>query len=242
MNLKSLSLCICLISSLHGQNLDNFLGHWTGGENLDSPTFSYENRNISIVISEGGDREGFHIYSSSCDFLYNDDLSWAYHYFGINKDTGQVVFLRRFITPLGVLGYEELAYDLVEWTTDFFVAEYQAEDGLTFHEVRVSMNLLDALEPLPSKIELSQNFPNPFNPSTDIFVSVDIDSRGSLIVYDLMGHEVRRLHHGRFERGQKKVTWNGMNDQGEPVGGGIYICRLMINGSHVKSQKMTLIK
>ena len=42
---------------MNDQVLDNFSGHWTGLENLDSPTMSYDNRNISIIISEGGDRD-----------------------------------------------------------------------------------------------------------------------------------------------------------------------------------------
>ena len=85
MNLKSLSLCICLITSLYGQTQDNFLGHWTGDENLDSPTFSYENRNISIVVSEGGDREGFYIYSSSCDFVKNPFDLYFCEFFNFGK-------------------------------------------------------------------------------------------------------------------------------------------------------------
>ena len=152
--------------------VDNFSGHWTGLENLDSPSMSYDNRNISIIISEGGDREGYFIYTSSCDFLYNEDLSWSYHYFGFNKDTGQIAFLRRFITPLGLLGFEELTYEIIDWSTDFFVAEYISNDGITFHQLRVSLNYLDIYEPLPNKVELSKNFPNPFNPSTSLIVSI----------------------------------------------------------------------
>ena len=44
-------------------------------------------------MSEGGDRDGFHIYTSSCDFLYNEDLDWAYHYFGFDKEYTEVIFL-----------------------------------------------------------------------------------------------------------------------------------------------------
>ena len=233
---------IYLVSVLNGQSLVSFLGHWTGVEELDSPSMTYDNRNISIVISEGGDREGFYIYSSSCEFLYNEDLAWAYHYFGFDKDTDQVIFLRRFITPLGVLGYEEMVYDLTEWSTDHFVAEYDAQDGMTFHQIRMDINLLDIIEPLPSRVNLSQNFPNPFNPSTSFFVSVDLGSRGSLIVFDLMGQQVRRLYDGRFERGNRRFHWDGLDDQGNSVGSGMYICRLLINETQVQAQTMTLVK
>ena len=242
--MKSFFLVIFLfwISIMNAQVLDNFSGHWTGLENLDSPTMSYDNRNISIIISEGGDRDDYFIYSSSCEFLYNEDLSWSYHYFGLNKDTGHISFLRRFITPLGLLGYEELTYEIIDWSTDSFIAEYISNDGITFHQLRVTLNYLDTYEPLPSKVELSKNFPNPFNPSTSLFVSIDNESEGSLIIYDLLGKEVRRLFDGIFDRGNTIVLWNGLDNQGSRVGGGIYICQLLVNGVHVKSQKMTLLK
>ena len=214
--MKSFFLIILLLwaSNLKGQALDNFLGHWTGLENLDSPSMSYDNRNISIMINEGGDREGYFIYTSSCDFLYNEDLSWSYHYFGFNKDTGQIAFLRRFITPLGLLGYEELTYEIIDWSTDSFIAEYISNDGITFHQLRVTLNYLDTYEPLPSKVELSKNFPNPFNPSTSLFVSIDNESEGNLIIYDLLGKEVRRLFDGIFDQGNTIVIWNGLDNQG----------------------------
>ena len=107
---------------MNGQSPGNFSGHWTGLENLDSPSMIYDNRNISIIINEGGDREGYFIFTSSYDFLYNEDLSWSYHYFTFNKATGHITFLRRLITLLGLLGYEELKYEIIDWSTDFFVA------------------------------------------------------------------------------------------------------------------------
>jgi len=242
MKLFFLIMSLSWALNLNGQVLDNFSGHWTGLENLDSPSLSYDNRNISIIISEGGDREGYFIYTSSCNFLYNEDLSWSYHYFGVNKDTGHITFLRRFITPLGLLGFEELTYEIIDWSVDSFVAEYISNDGITFHQLRVSLNYLETHEPLPNKVELSENFPNPFNPSTSLIVSVNKKSGGSLIIYDLVGNEVRRLFDGTFDRGNTKILWNGLDNQGSKISGGIYICQLLVNGTHIKSQKMTLIK
>jgi len=242
MKLFFLIISLFWVSKSNGQVLDDFSGHWSGLENLDSPSMNYDNRNISIIISEGGDRENYFIYTSSCDFLYNEDLSWSYHYFGLNKDTGQIAFLRRFITPLGLLGYEELTYEIIDWSTDFFVAEYISNDGITFHQLRVSINYLDMHEPLPNKVELSKNFPNPFNPSTSLIVYINKKSEGNLTIYDLMGKEVRRLFDGTFDQGNTKIVWNGLDNQGSQVGGGIYICQILVNGARVKSQKMTLIK
>ena len=71
---------------------------------------------------------------------------------------------------------------------------------------------------------------------------MDHESEGSLIIYDLVGKEVRRLFDGRFDRGNTKIVWNGLDNQGSIVGGGIYICHLLVNGAYVKSRKITLLK
>ena len=102
-------LCLIMVGTpISGQGQQNFLGHWTGSEDLSTQSVEYLNRNISIQINEGGDREGFYIFTSSCEFLYNEELDWTFHYFSYDKESDDITFLKRFITPIGVLGYEEL--------------------------------------------------------------------------------------------------------------------------------------
>ncbi len=94
-------------------------------ENLESPRLTHDNRNISITIEKGGVRDGYFTYNSSSDFLYNEELNWGFHYFTSTKDRyNEIIFLGRFIIPLGVFGYEELKYNLTDWHGDFFDAEY----------------------------------------------------------------------------------------------------------------------
>tara|TARA_Y100001934_G_scaffold261398_1_gene334744 strand:+ start:207 stop:950 length:744 start_codon:yes stop_codon:yes gene_type:complete len=230
------------LNIISGQALGNFLGSWYGSEQLESPSLSYENRNISIIVNEDGDREGFLTYSSSSQFLFNEDLDWAYHYFGYDKLSDKLIFLRRFITPLGVLGYEELLYNITEWDNNSFTAEYRTEDGNTTHQIGLDLQILDILDFTPSNILLSKNFPNPFNPATSIEVSIDESSSGSLIIFDIKGYEVKTLHNGEFNSGTTKFIWNGLNNNGTPVSGGVYIYRLYLNGKDILSKKMTLLE
>ena len=239
--MRLIAFIISIVSLLYSQSQENFLGSWTGLENLDSPSMSYDNRNLSLIISEGGDREGYFIYTSSCNFLYDEDLSWSYHYFRFNKDTGQIIFLRRFITPLGLLGFEELTYDIIDWLTDFFVAEYYSNDGITFHQLRVFLNFLDIYEPIPTKIELSKNFPNPFNPSTTIQVDLTMESNLSVYVYDIIGREVRALLNENRVPGIYSVRWDGKDNAGHDVSTGTYFF-LVTTADHQKVIKAIYLR
>jgi len=144
MNIKliknHLILSLLLLGIAFSQSSEDFLGHWIGTEDLASPGSSYEYRNISIQIGEGGDREGFYTYHSSSDFLFNDNLEWSYHYHNFDKESNKLIFLRRFMTPLGVLGHEEIKYELTEWSEGSFLATYLSVNGQVFHQIRAFLN------------------------------------------------------------------------------------------------------
>ena len=227
---------------LFGQGQSDFLGQWTGQEDLNSEAINYENRNISIVVSEGGIREGFYVFQSSCDFLYNENLNWAFHYFRFDKDNTKIIFLRRFITPVGILGYEELVYDLIAWSDDSFVAQHSSENRETSHQLRMNVNLLDLQDPIPYKVSLHQNFPNPFNPSTVIKITTDKISKGVLNVFDVNGSSIVTLHNGLLLPGETFVTWDGRDQLGKIVATGTYIYSLFIDGKFRESNTMIFIK
>ena len=240
--IKSAVITVSLTAwGLNAQTLIDFIGDWTGVENLQSPTTTFENKSISIQISQGGDRENYLIYISSSNFLYDQNLNWAYHYVGIDKLTNQLIFLRRWITPIGTIGFEELIYDIVEWNYDTFTAEYRSENGETHHEIIVAMSSLKLDEILPDKISLNQNFPNPFNPSTTISVELDKRTSGTLVIYNINGQVVKTLYNGFISPGLTSFQWDGNDQAGLSMSGGTYIYSLLIDG-YTQSQKMVLLK
>ncbi len=81
----------------------------------------------------------------------------------------------------------------------------------------------------PKEFRLEQNFPNPFNPSTTIYYDLPHDSRISIVVYDILGREVRRLVDGIDEAGCHEVRFDARGlasgayfyrMQADPVAGG----------------------
>ena len=94
---------------------------------------------------------------------------------------------------------------------------------------------------IPEEYHLSQNFPNPFNPSTTIHYSLPRNNFVHLRVIDLEGREVKTLINGFQTRGNKSITWNAKNNQGRPASAGMYFY-LIESGEFFATRKMILIK
>ena len=78
----------------------------------------------------------------------------------------------------------------------------------------------------PREYSLGQNYPNPFNPSTSIMYDVPLTANVSLIIYDILGRNVRTLLNEQHNAGSYSVEWDGKNSNGLLVTSGIYFYRL----------------
>ena len=91
-------------------------------------------------------------------------------------------------------------------------------------------------------LTLSQNRPNPFNPSTTISFSLPAECAVRLYVYDISGRLVARLVDGkRLGAGMNTVEWNGRGIEGRAVASGVYVYRL-VAGKETLSRKMVLMR
>ncbi len=88
---------------------------------------------------------------------------------------------------------------------------------------------------------LTQNHPNPFNPSTTITFAVPELSEVTLAIYNLRGQLIRTLHTGQISAGYHSVVWNGTDTQGNLVTSGIYFYVLKA-GNFTQVKKMSLLK
>ena len=88
----------------------------------------------------------------------------------------------------------------------------------------------------PKKFELTQNFPNPFNPNTAIRFSLPETGNVKLTVFNMLGQEVAVLINGMTESGTHIINFDA-----EGLNSGIYIYRIE-SGSFNEVRKMTLIK
>ena len=76
---------------------------------------------------------------------------------------------------------------------------------------------------------LSHNYPNPFNPTTTIRYQVPEDARVVITVYNMLGHEMTTLVDQHLPDGYYRAVWDGRNQAGLQVVGGVYIFRMEAN-------------
>ncbi len=88
---------------------------------------------------------------------------------------------------------------------------------------------------------LSQNYPNPFNPTTQIAFVVPKAAVVRLEVFNLLGQSVNVLLSEKVPAGEKVVTWDGCNSNGEKVVSGVYFYRLMTD-NYTTTKKMILLR
>jgi hypothetical protein len=89
---------------------------------------------------------------------------------------------------------------------------------------------------LPEAYFLSANYPNPFNPSTEIRFALPEAARVDLVVYDVLGREVARLVDGTQEAGHHRAPFDA-----SALPSGVYLYRLTA-GDFVETRRMVLMK
>ena len=109
----------------------------------------------------------------------------------------------------------------------FWLAQYIANNP---------MGVGETISGIPSNYRLEQNFPNPFNPTTNIRYTIAKTSRVSLKVFDILGREVRALVNTVQAPGQYTVTLNA-----QALGSGVYFYRLNA-GTFNETKKLMLLK
>ena len=144
----------------------------------------------------------------------------------------------------------------IELTDNAFVAEYSTKDNQTTLmvvapagneiftasgnyaiEEMIAANK-DGYVPTsqPVSFNLSEAYPNPFNPSTSLEVSLNVASNVSITAYNVMGQMVSVIHDGNMDAGSHAITWNASD-----LASGMYIIKAQIAGD-VINQKVMLLK
>ena len=98
-------------------------------------------------------------------------------------------------------------------------------------------------DPVPdlSNFEITQNFPNPFNPATKINYYISYPGQVKIKIYNIQGQLIQKVFSGLRSAGTHSLIFEGTDENGQDLPSGFYICYIIYAGQ-VKTIKMLLVR
>ncbi len=115
---------------------------------------------------------------------------------------------------------------------EYRLADVDYNGVVTYHATRSVF--------IPDKFSVIA-YPNPFNPSTIIKYNLSYNALAHIAIYDITGKLINTLINQEQSVGWHEVQWNGTNQNGKEVPGGIYLSRVTV-GNEVKTNKLILLR
>ncbi|MBN1827007.1 MAG: T9SS type A sorting domain-containing protein [Candidatus Eisenbacteria bacterium] len=114
--------------------------------------------------------------------------------------------------------------------------------GIFYDNIEIRGETVDVPEGATvARSRMSQNCPNPFNPTTRIDFAITRAGAVEIAVFDISGRRVATLHDGELGAGEHSVTWDGTTDRGESASSGLYLYVLETPTDRL-TRRMMLVK
>lgn len=213
--------------------------NWTNMPNGDSSNAQVHGDIFHTMSVDGGNYWGF--YSSPSPYNEFENITNS---FGTDEKFGMIPQVRM------ESGFVEVAFETDDFAgfynypfilpfavqTDYHFYKHANGTGTVYSAIWEDLD--EKNNPVKKDFSLSQNYPNPFNPSTTISYQLPISSKGKLIIFNILGEEVRE-----FVLTERKgaIIWDGTDNFGKSVSSGNYFYQL-IGSNFTETKKMTLLK
>ena len=239
--------------------IDTFssLGNLTGtGELSVSNNLEYlpgEILEIPIILNSSDNFLSFEFeVSYDAEQLIYNDIEWSQlsTSFMLEQkfESGSIRLVGSSTTPVDVLGIlaiikMQVSQSVDEDYIDLVIEKMRINELEPVFDVIVSVAqevLSNDIVSVPSQYELYQNFPNPFNPTTEIRYALAELSDVVVSVYDLKGRLMKTLISQKQPAGLNKILWDGTDNVGKKVSAGMYLYTIEA-GTFRKTKKMIML-
>lgn len=217
-----------------------------------------------VPESRLGKGEKAKILFSACDMLYRSDFSTSRGHvlddstavfikehsserwqklrvLKISEDTQIGCYYSADISPFTDRDSSALDVKIILYDASFNSTEYILKPAIALGKFRGTTGVQEDKKEsiIPREYALSNNYPNPFNPSTTIDYSLPGESALKVEIFDITGQKVATLFEGTKKAGSYKLQWNAGS-----LPSGIYFCRFRAAGQRhfVKTLKLVLIR
>ena len=142
-------------------------------------------------------------------------------------------------------GVMEMEYDDVvteNGVYDYTVVAVYTSGSSNVISASIEVTDLGADDPIiPDVTALNGNYPNPFNPVTNIAFSISEPTNVNIEIYNIKGEKVTTLVNGYMEANNYTYTWDGTDNNRNSVSSGVYFYKMKA-GRYTSTKKMILMK
>ena len=199
---------------------------------LELPIWEYDHSRGDRSITGGFVYRGSRVPELVGAYIYGDFVSgriWALRYDGQNEPQNELLLdTNLYISSFGIDARQEL-----------YICAF---DGYIYRFKATVTGVQNGTSNLPREHRLIGNFPNPFNPETEIVFQLAQDAEARIEIWNLMGQRLATLVEGFMSAGTHRVRWHGQDARNHPLPSGIYLYRLVVNGKPVAMKRMVLLQ
>jgi len=250
------------VPDIYTMSIDNsnnlWFGHYYGMGRLSDTTWSFwgEESPFNYITTIKHHKNGSVWVTPEWGRLINltSDTSWIEYPFLVfpkswnfqfTIDTNGVIWFQEFASPGKIVVYNGSTFIELNVPFSGFKSIYSDRNnnkwfGINGYIVKYSGDFPTSIKDndfsIPKDFLLSQNFPNPFNPSTTIIYSIKDAGFVNIKVFDVIGQEVAELVNEEKQAGVYQIDFNADN-----LPSGIYIYRIQ-SGNYSAVKKMILLK
>ncbi|MCF8240375.1 MAG: T9SS type A sorting domain-containing protein [Melioribacteraceae bacterium] len=124
---------------------------------------------------------------------------------------------------------------IMPFENNWYISGGNFDEGIILHTDNGGVTSINSTE-LPTEFYLSDNYPNPFNPTTNIVYQIPQEGRVVIKLYDILGGEIQTLVNEHKSQGRFEFTFDGSR-----LSSGVYIYRIT-SGKFSASKKFILMK
>ena len=168
--------------------------------------------------------------------VYIDEVDW----YSPQMTTGLFVPYEDLAMDAFEAGVTDITWEWDVWSFDGFELTPSSSGPRQLHVNLANLLGIDNVS-LPKEFALHNNYPNPFNPVTNITYDIPEATDVTLEIYNVMGQRVRTLAQGNHEPGRYQIVWSATDDIGQALSSGMYIYRIQA-GDFVSVKKLVLMK
>jgi hypothetical protein len=176
--------------------------------------------------------------------LYVDPETWLFTWDeppGATGVLGYQIFLDDMTTQIGTTTNTQWQFEGLNSSQSYIAGVCAVYDDGQSEIQEYEFTTTDAGNGLPLVTELQGNYPNPFNPETQIAFSLNKTAHVKIEIYNVKGQLVKRLLDEERAPDNYTVIWNGRDANNRSVSSGVYFYKMKA-GDYLSTRKMILMK